>query len=90
MKKKQLREARRAEKEAKGETVHSAPDVRPVVKRDVLADTISTLFGPPELDMDIPPETRRELMQCATSNGRIPYWYLCDIWRRGRRSGEAA
>lgn len=42
---------------------------------------------PPETDADIPVETRRELMQCAVSNGRISYWYLCDLWRRGRRAG---
>jgi hypothetical protein len=40
-----------------------------------------------EQDDDIPIETRRELMQCAVSNGRISYWYLCDLWRRGRRAG---
>jgi hypothetical protein len=40
-------------------------------------------------DYDIPIETRREFMQCATNNGRISYDYLCDIWRRGKRVGEA-
>jgi hypothetical protein len=41
-----------------------------------------------EQDADIPVETRRELMHCATQNGRISYWYLCDLWRRGRRAGR--
>jgi hypothetical protein len=82
MTKKQLREARRAEKEtqAEGRDVRPASDERPVVgsRPDMLAD---------QRDDDIPVETRRELMQCATSNGRISYWYLCDIWRRGKRAG---
>ena len=38
-------------------------------------------------DDDIPIETRRELMHCATQNGRISYYYLCDIFRRGRNAG---
>jgi hypothetical protein len=40
-----------------------------------------------ECDDDIPVETRRELMHCATRNGRISYGYLCDLWRRGRCAG---
>jgi hypothetical protein len=40
-------------------------------------------------DDDIPIETRRELMHCATRNGTISYYYLCDIFRRGRRAGRA-
>lgn len=41
---------------------------------------------PVQDDSDIPIETRRELMQCATANGSISYYYLCDLFRRGRRS----
>lgn len=44
-------------------------------------------FGLVTDDSDIPIETRRELMHCATSNGRISYHYLCDVWRRGCRAG---
>jgi hypothetical protein len=40
-------------------------------------------------DDDIPIETRRELMHCATRNSTISYYYLCDIFRRGRRAGRA-
>lgn len=47
-------------------------------------------WQPIERDDDIPVETRRELMQCATSNGRISYYYLCDVWRRGKRAGSEA
>ena len=43
----------------------------------------------PERDDDIPVETRRELMQCAVGNGRISYYYLCDVFRRGRESAKA-
>jgi hypothetical protein len=89
MTKKQLREARRAEKETQGQDVRAASDVRPVLNQpDALADAIAHVLGPNQRDDDIPVETRRELMQCATSNGRINYYYLCDIWRRGRRAGE--
>ena len=91
MTKKQLREARRVEKEAQGEAVRPAPDVRPGLNRpDHLADAIAHVLGPNHRDDDIPEETRRELMQCATSNGRISYWYLCDLWRRGKRAGVEA
>lgn len=90
--KRQMKEAQRAEKEAQGKTVHSTPDVRPVVgtRRDALADAIAHVLGPDARDDDIPIETRRELMHCATQNGRISYWYLCDIWRRGKRAGKRA
>ena len=43
----------------------------------------------PGHDERIPVETRRELMQCAVSNGHISYHYLCDLWKRGRRASEA-
>lgn len=91
MTKKQQREVRRAEKKAQGQAVRSAPDVRPALNSspDLLADTIARILGPDERDDDIPVETRRELMQCATSNGRISYWYLCDIWRRGMLAERA-
>jgi hypothetical protein len=39
-------------------------------------------------DDDIPVDVRRELMSCATSNGRISYYYLCEVWRRGRASAK--
>jgi hypothetical protein len=38
---------------------------------------------PEETDADIPPDVRRGLMRCATANGRISYWFLCDIYRQG-------
>lgn len=38
----------------------------------------------PATDTDVPIETRRELMECAVQNGRISYYYLCDVFRRGR------
>ena len=91
MTKKQLREQRRAEKEteAEGRDVRAAADVRPVMNEpDHLADAIARVLGPNDRDDDIPIETRRELMQCAVSNGRISYYYLCDIWRRGRLAGK--
>lgn len=34
-------------------------------------------------DSDIPHEVREELRACATENGKISYYYLCDLWRRG-------
>lgn len=40
--------------------------------------------APPADDSDIPDVVRVELMRCATSNGRISYYYLCDVFRRGR------
>jgi hypothetical protein len=42
---------------------------------------------PVERDDDIPVETKRELMHAATNTG-ISYWYLCDVFRRGRRAGQ--
>lgn len=91
MTKKQLREQRRAEKEteAEGRDVRAAADVRPVMNEpDHLADAIARVLGPNDRDDDIPVETRRELMQCAVSNGRISYYYLCNIWRRGKLAGK--
>jgi hypothetical protein len=38
---------------------------------------------PEETDADIPHDVRRGLMRCATANGRISYWFLCDIYRQG-------
>lgn len=35
-------------------------------------------------DRDIPFQTRRELMACATANGTISYYYLCEVYRKGR------
>jgi hypothetical protein len=88
---KKQREARRAEKEAEGQDVRPASDVRPVLNSpDLLVDAIARVVGPEGRDDDIPVETRRELMQCATNNGRINYWYLCDLWRRGKRVGDEA
>lgn len=40
-----------------------------------------------ETDEDIPVDVRQELMRCASENGRISYWYLCDLWRRGHDHG---
>jgi hypothetical protein len=52
MTKKQFREARRSEKETKGQAVHSAPDVRPSVRNepDYLADSIAAQFSASRLD----------------------------------------
>lgn len=44
----------------------------------------------PERDDDIPEDVRRGLMRCATHNGRISYWFLCDVYRRGRAQTDAA
>lgn len=38
-------------------------------------------------DSDLPPEVREELRACATENGKISYYYLCDLWRRGVAAG---
>ena len=43
---------------------------------------------PPESDDDIPADVREELTRCASHNGRISYFYLCHVWRRGRRVGR--
>jgi hypothetical protein len=49
------------------------------------------LQPPPDNDDDhddgVPLGVRQELMRCATSNGRISYYYLCDLWRRGSDEG---
>jgi hypothetical protein len=50
----------------------------------------SGLALPPEEDDDLPADVRRELHECARHNGRISYWYLCHLWRRGRRVGRDA
>lgn len=42
----------------------------------------------PESADDIPAAIRAEVMRAATENGRISYWYLCGLWRRGRRFGR--
>jgi hypothetical protein len=39
-------------------------------------------------DSDIPPEVRQELRACADENGKISYYYLCDLWRRGYAAGQ--
>jgi hypothetical protein len=52
-----------------------APDDRPAITRLL------------ERDDDIPDDVRRELLRCAVSNGRISYYYLCDVWRRGKDEG---
>lgn len=44
---------------------------------------------PPERDEDIPSEVKQELMRCAVSLGHISYYYLCDVWRRGKIAGES-
>jgi hypothetical protein len=41
-------------------------------------------------DGDIPVETRRALLECAASNGRISYYYLLYVWRRGWSAGVSA
>ena len=46
------------------------------------------IVAPPEDDADIPASIKTELHQCAASNGRVSYWYLCHLWRRGRRDGR--
>ena len=42
---------------------------------------------PPLGDDDLPLALRQELMECAVSNGRINYWWLCNLFRRGRQEG---
>ncbi len=43
---------------------------------------------PMERDDDLPADVRRKIMRAAIGNGRISYWYLCDLWRQGRREGR--
>jgi hypothetical protein len=43
----------------------------------------------PNYDHDLPSDVRAELMSCAVSNGRINYYWLCELWRKGHRAGEA-
>lgn len=40
-------------------------------------------------DADIPPEIRQELMAAAVASGRISYYWLCDLFRRGRAEGAS-
>lgn len=41
-----------------------------------------------ERDDDLPMEIRRLLMDCAVANGRISYYWLCDLYRRGVNDGR--
>lgn len=39
---------------------------------------------------DIPEVVRRELLECARHNGRISYYYLCAIYRKGYDDARVA
>jgi hypothetical protein len=41
-------------------------------------------YDPVQEPRDIPEDVRRELMAAATSNGRISFHWLCDLYRRGK------
>jgi hypothetical protein len=53
-------------------------------RMDKPAGTTDTATAPTnEQDSDIPLHVRRELMSAATANGRISYYWLCGLYRRG-------
>ena len=79
--------------EAEVERLRAAPCTCPgmvaVEERDQWREACQRISAATEAEVvlaDIPADVQAILMQCATSNGRISYDYLCDVWRRGRAS----